>query len=83
MQMMIKKYREEKGISLRQLAKSAGISRSQLSYIENRESEYLKKLKRIAKHLEVCTKDLFVNCCDIKKECDYKCANCCHRQRGI
>lgn len=84
MQVLIKKYRNERKISIRQLAKKTGISKSQLSDMENRAAEeYLKKLAKVAKHLDVCTKDLFLNCCDIKEECDYKCANCCHRKRGI
>ncbi len=79
MQVLIKKYRNEKKISVRRLAEMTGISRSQLSDMENRAAEkYLKKLAKVAEHLEVCTKDLFVNCCNIKKECDYRCTNCCH-----
>lgn len=82
MQVLIKKYRTERKISLRQLAKKTGISKSQLSDMENRAAlEYLKKLAKVAKHLEVCTKDLFVNCCNLKAECDYKCTNCCHYKR--
>lgn len=86
MQVLIKKYRQQKGLSLRRLQELTGISKSQLSNIENKTAEeYLKKLSKIAKHLDVCTKSLFVNCCDVKKEgCDYDCERCCtHRHKNF
>lgn len=85
MQLLIKKYREEKGISLRQLQKLTGISRSQLNDIENKKSDTgLENLAKIADHLDVCTKDLFTDCHNLKATCDNNCGNChCCNKRKV
>ncbi len=84
MQLLIKKYREKKGLSVRALATLTGISKTQLNDIErNIKHVDLPKLAKIAMHLDVCTKALFVNCYDIKC-CDFKCRYCCsHRYKSF
>ena len=78
MQLLIKKYREERGLSLRKLSVLTGISKTQLNDMERGIKRVdLLKLAKIAMHLNVCTKDLFVNCYGVKKCCDFKCKCCC------
>jgi DNA-binding XRE family transcriptional regulator len=78
MQLLIKKYRKERGMSLRELAMLTGISKTQLNDMERGVKHIdLLKLAKIATHLNVCTKALFVNCYGVKKCCDFKCRHCC------
>ena len=52
--------REEKGVSLRELAKLAGVSKTQINEIENGQSDpTLKTMCRIAKALHMKIEDIF------------------------
>lgn len=52
--------REEKGVSLRELAKHAGVSKTQINEIENWQSDpTLKTMCRIAKALNMKIEDIF------------------------
>ena len=52
--------REEKGVSLRELAKLAGVSKTQINEIENGQSDpTLKTMCRIAKALNMKIEDIF------------------------
>lgn len=52
--------REEKGVSLRELAKLAGVSKTQINEIENGQSDpTLKTMRRIAKALNMKIEDIF------------------------
>lgn len=57
---LLKEIREQKQISLEQLAKMSGISKSHLNYIERQEKEpTLTILIKIAKALNIDIKDLY------------------------
>lgn len=57
---LLKEIREEKQISLEQLSKLSGISKSHLNYIERQEKEpTLTILIKIAKALNIDIKDLY------------------------
>ncbi len=57
---LLKQIREERRISLEELAKLSGISKSHLSYIERQEKEpTLTILVKIAKALNIDIKDLY------------------------
>lgn len=52
--------REEKGVSLRELAKHAGVSKTKINEIENGQSDpTLKTMCRIAKALNMKIEDIF------------------------
>ena len=56
----ISKFREEKGLTIRQLEYKTGISKSTLSRIENNQARlYLDSLEKISKALKCDLKDLF------------------------
>lgn len=57
---LLKEIREEKRISLEQLSKMCGISKSHLNYIERQEKEpTITVLIKIAKSLNIDIKDLY------------------------
>ncbi len=57
---LLKDIRKERNISLEQLAKMTGISKSHLNYIEKQEKEpTLSVIIRIAKALNIEEKDLY------------------------
>lgn len=57
---LLKEIREQKQISLEQLSKISGISKSHLNYIERQEKEpTLTVLIKIAKALNIDIKDLY------------------------
>ncbi len=57
---LLKDIRQQKQISLEQLAKLSGISKSHLSYIERQEKEpTITVLIKIAKALNIDIKDLY------------------------
>lgn len=69
MGLLIKQIRESKKLTQTQLAEKAGVSRSQLSEIENeRKPANTRRLSAIAKALGVCVTDLF----DDSPDQDYK-----------
>lgn len=61
MKLLIWEYRDKSGVSLRELAKKTGISKTALNNIENKvKSPTLLQLEQISKALEVPMKVLFV-----------------------
>ncbi len=59
-EILLKKIRKEKGVSLQQLAKITGISTSHLNYIEKNEKEpSISVLVRISAALNVDIKELY------------------------
>lgn len=57
---LLKEIRKEKQISLEQLSKASGISKSHLSYIERQEKEpTITVLIKIAKALNIDIEDLY------------------------
>lgn len=59
-EVLLKEIRKEKGISLQQLAKTTGISRSHLNYIEKNEKEpSLSMAVRIAQALNIKLEELY------------------------
>lgn len=84
MELVIKKVRKERGLSLRRLEELTGISKTQLHNIERKTRDVeLEELAQIALHLDVCTKDLFFNCYGLKKKCNNNCQDCCKRKKCI
>lgn len=73
MLIQMRKYREEKNLSLSQLAKITGISKSYLDKVENGKANWTKNcLKSIANALDVCPKKL-IGCQHVSCEnCSYK-----------
>lgn len=75
MKLMIRKYRKERRLTLKELSRLTGYSASFLSLLENhQESPRLETLKRIAFALDVCPKKLIYSCGHIEN-----CENCYYK----
>jgi predicted transcriptional regulator len=83
-QLKLKKYRESKGVSQRQLAQNLGIGQGYISKIENGlESPTIRMLYRIAYELEICPHMLLPCTIYCKKDNNCECEVCTNENSNI
>ena len=72
MRLQVREYREEKGLTLDELAEITGITKGYLDKVENCKANWtVKTLKTIAQALEICPHKLVGGCLEIEN-----CENC-------